>query len=223
MDKNAEILRLFKSAFNDVVIIKANNLIKEKLSQIQSQFPEAQLVPSIQSAANYIQKIGPEIVYTYMICTLGGLKQCSTISPYFAAKASSEGFATLITSKPNHQYNIMLTEEGSLGVDLTRLQFEVNNLASKILEEEDISGKYNDNDPFGENRATQLLKKELIKNPFRTIRIWKTDSIDGVAPSKNALTGDFIRHFNPKLQQTDHPEYGSESDPKEMYELLENT
>jgi len=164
-----------KSAFMFLKQAFDNVLLTDKLSQIRKEFPGAQLAPSRKAAAEYVAKVAPDIVYTYMICTLGGLKQCSSVSPYFAAKASDEGFATLVAVIPNHQYNIMLTEEGPLAVDMTRLQFEVSSFT----------------------------------------------------PRKESLTGEFVRHFNPKSQQSTHPEYGSEADLTEMYEkapeLLENT
>jgi hypothetical protein len=207
---------LLKQAFDDVLLV-------DKLSQVQKDFPNARLAPSRSAAAEYVAKIAPDIVYTYMICQFGGFKQCSAVSPYFAAKASDDGFATLVTAVPNHQYNVMLTEEGPLAVDLTRLQFEAYQVASRILEEEDEKGEYNEEDPYGELRADQILKEQLIKNPFRTVRIWATNDLDGFAPNRESISGKFVRHFNPKLQQTDHPEYGSESDISEMYELMEDT
>ena len=188
-------------------IVASFDPLIESLKSIKKSYPNAQLANSKKSAVDYIVNNAPSIIYANMI-RCNSLKQCSSVSPIFAAKASNDGFATLIDTRPGHVYNVMLTAEGPLGVDLTALQFKMSELANKIADDE-----YLDKDPFGEKRAEKQLLEKLIKNPFETIKVWSMDILSGYAPNSENLFGG----LEIEDQEQKHPEFGSESNPETIY------
>ncbi len=112
----------------------------------------------------WLKKAIPVFVYRYMICA-GAVKNCNMTSGVFASTATHYGFPTFIQSLPGHFRNITICSDSHIMVDITNIQFQVNDIADKF--------DYKDNDPFGETRAVHQLLSKISVNPFSAIDIQK--------------------------------------------------
>lgn len=199
-----------------------NDAFINKLESVQKIFPQAKITKMVE-AKQYVLNIAPKIIYTNII-QCRSLKQCSEVAPLFAAIASKDGFATLIASAPNHYYNVMLTEEGPMGVDLTALQFKANSLADKILENDDE--EWDEIDPMGERRAKEQLLSLIVKNPYETVRIWHMNYTVGEAPYASGISEKLELKFDKKDQEEQYPAYMKQEDKSvvdeahPLYELV---
>lgn len=180
------------------------------IKEIQSVYPQAK-INSIQKALDYIHKTLPVFVYRYIVFS-NSLKSCSGISPAFAEQASNDGFATITVGTGNHFYNVILCDGENLAVDLSAIQFKLNDVCDSL--------KFDDKDPFGEIRGTKLLMKKVIDNPFEAARVWKTNNDNGMPPTGNNLMGpvkpiDF-KHWE-NIWKTEHPNFKLKEDPDVLH------
>ena len=178
--------------------------------QIREKFPNIK-IHSMDKCREYVRNVSPYFIYKY-IYSGNSLKACSAISFAFAEQGCIDGFAVLIKEIPGHYYNIMLTTEGPIAVDMSSIQFELQNLAKKF--------DYTDKDPYGEMRALKILLKEVKDNPFKTVKIWKTNDLDNVSLPSGKNTMDNIKSFDfnmyDKIIDMESPGYGNKRDFSEV-------
>lgn len=217
-------LKTFNLAKYFSIKYAAHNLapaIEAKLIDVKNTFPEAAITSEF-AAIDYIKNIANRIIHKLIRCN--SLKQCSELAPLFAAVASKDGLATVIAYTPGHQYNIILTENGLLGVDFTALQFKVDKIAQS-MESELMRGQEDDSeyDWVLYNNAAKYLLEKAFRNPFESIRVWPIKNLAVLNNTRIAAANDLFGapvaiHYDEKYIQKEYPDYANESDSSIMHE-----
>ena len=90
----------------------------------------------------------PALVLQYLIRAYA-VKVCSNVSPAFAVVARDYGFMAYQATGINHFYNVVLTSDGPIKIDLSYIQFSI----------------------CGDRASVRKAIKELVRNPWAAVRI----------------------------------------------------
>lgn len=101
------------------------------------------------------------------------VKQCGTVSTDFALVAHREGFRVFVVSVPGHFYNVVMTKDGPVKVDLSACQFEVERGALH-----DFGPEERDTPEYQEVKD---LFARIERDPFSAVRI---EPLPGFSPDE---------------------------------------
>jgi len=104
--------------------------------------------PTTQQLLAWLQDAVPAAILQYLILARA-VKVCSNVSPAFAIIARHYGFDAYQVAVPGHFYNVILTVEGPVKVDLSDIQFRV----------------------CGTRKDVKQAVKQLVKDPWSAVKI----------------------------------------------------
>lgn len=96
------------------------------------------------------------------------VKVCSLISPAFAAVSNHYGFETYVANAPGHYYNVVITSDGPISVDLSYIQFKLNKICNDAT---DGADGHEEAGYYEEEKIVGQALKYIAKNPWRAVRI----------------------------------------------------
>lgn len=204
----------FSSIYRDYIVKTSNDdNYNQILERLKREYPNLNRIPSLQEARSFFERVVPYLIYKHIYCSFS-LRQCGNMSFVFGAIANEHGFPTMEGGTSNHFFNIMLTKEGFVVVDLTEAQFDYSIWARK----ERL-------DPEDEN-TLQIYLDGIVKNPFKSTKFFLTKSINQnvidhfTVPQSTDIIGnkplsDFEKMDSrlKKMVEKEGIEWGAESDP----------
>lgn len=104
----------------------------------------------------------PALIFQHII-QAKAVKVCSGISPIFGIIARNYGYDAYVVSVPGHFFNVVITPEGPIEVDLTAIQFQV----CDFVKDDDTTAR----DPYGIRKALRRVLRHVIRDPSRAIKI----------------------------------------------------
>lgn len=118
---------------------------------LDDYFPDARVeLRSIAELKQWLRAHVPVAIAAWMLRSRS-LKVCSGISPAFAEVLFRDGWPAVTCAIPRHQFNVVVTLEGFVKVDMSAIQFQVC-----------------DQDDYDEVRG---LLRQVARNPFRAIEV----------------------------------------------------
>ena len=97
---------------------------------------------------SWLQDAVPATVLQYLILARA-VKVCSNVSPAFAVIARHYGFDAYQVAMPGHFYNVILTADGPVEVDLSDIQFRV----------------------CGDRKGVKQAINQLVRDPWSAVKI----------------------------------------------------
>lgn len=155
--------------------------ISDLIADLITEDPDLTLEPISKKKLDvWLKKAVPVFVLRFMSMARS-VKVCSSISPAFAAISRVFKIPAYIVSEPGHMFNVVLTDEGPIKVDLSAIQFKLCKVAKQFESDK--------RDRFGEKRATRKLLQQMESDPLNNIIIEPFDgSIDALdKPSPDAI------------------------------------
>lgn len=91
------------------------------------------------------------------------VKVCSGLSPIFGIIARYHGYEAYVVSTPRHFFNVVITPEGPVEIDLSAIQFRV----CDFVEDSDKTHR----DLYGVKKALKKVLRHIIRDPRRAVKI----------------------------------------------------
>jgi hypothetical protein len=155
------------------------------LRDIQKAFPEVRL-PAESELLAWLDEAVPTMVRHWLI-SARTLKVCGGVSPDFAEIAAAHGFPVVTVSAPGHFYNVALTQEAALLIDLSAAQFEVQRAGLCDFDVDELEGP--------DYQHLLNVFERIERDPFSAVRIERIDP-RGIG-SYRTPTGSFPSFLDP--------------------------